>query len=196
MKEKIKDIGSVIIVWFMMAWDDIKDLLVTMITTFVVTTLLVHFLFAPVRVSGSSMYPNVLDGEIGFTSVISKNVSGIDRFDIVVIDSDRVTVDLIKRVIGLPGEEISYCNEQLYINGEPLAEEFLDTPYYQQIKANGQMYTMDFSYQLGENEYFCLGDNRPVSSDSRVYGPFSSKEIKATGLFVIFPFSEFGSKGK
>ena len=47
---------------------------------------------------------------------------------------------------------------------------------------------------LGEDEYYCLGDNRPNSSDSRVYGPFHKDKISSKGLFVLFPFSEAGIK--
>ena len=59
---------------------------------------------------------------------------------------------------------------------------------------SAHVYTNDFEITLGENEYFCLGDNRPVSKDSRYYGAFSKEEIKSTHFFVYYPFNRIGVK--
>ena len=64
-----------------------------------------------------------------------------------------------------------------------ITEEFLD-----------DVYTADFSITLNDDEYYCLGDNREISKDSRYYGPFSLKDIKSLGFIVIYPFNEFGVK--
>ena len=88
----------------------------------------------------------------------------------------------MKRVIGLPNEKISFVDNKLYVNDEYVEEPFLteDTE------------TRDFEVVLGDDEYFCMGDNRSVSRDSRYYGAFSSKDILSTKLFVIYPFNDFG----
>ena len=81
-------------------------------------------------------------------------------------------------------DRIAYINNMLFINGEYVEEDFL----------SDDVYTNDFEITLGENEYFCLGDNRPVSKDSRYYGTFSKEEIKSTHFFVYYPFNRIGVK--
>ena len=54
--------------------------------------------------------------------------------------------------------------------------------------------TTDLEIKLSENEYYCLGDNRNISRDSRYYGPFSSDIILSTHLFVLYPFKDIGFK--
>ena len=161
----------------------LRDLLEIAISVAVISFILIKFIIMPCQVHGSSMYPTLKDKERAYSFVITKSF-GIDRFDICVVEPDLPDEEklLVKRVIGLPNETVSYKNNQLFINGEYIEETFL----------GDDVDTEDFNYQLGKDEYFCLGDNREVSKDSRYYGPFTSKQILATNIFVIFPFSEFG----
>ena len=83
-----------------------------------------------------------------------------------------------------------YRNNQLYINGEPVEEPFLDESYTSTYPGS---FTGDFKTEkLGEDEYFCMGDNRPHSSDSRYYGAFHKSDIVSKGVFVVYPFKGFG----
>lgn len=195
-KERIKDFIGVIILWVMILWDDIKDTLITMVVTFLACMIISTYIFKPVVVNGTSMYPTVKDGDVGFSSIIKKKTTGIERFDIVVIDMEDYDKILIKRVIGLPGETIEFRDDVLYINGEVFEQNFLDSDYVAQELAESfsTVFTHDFETVLGEDEYFCMGDNRLVSADSRAYGPFKGENILSCGIFVLFPFSEFGLK--
>ena len=192
LKEKLKDIGAVILLWLMMAWEDIKDIFTTVIVTLLVVTLINTFFFKIVVVSGTSMYPTIKSGSIGFSNIISRKLTGIERFDIVVINAEDRGKNLIKRVIGLPNETITYSQGKLYINDQEYSEDFLDQDYIISQTGGAKTFTGDFTYTLGSNEYFCMGDNRMVSADSRIYGPFTEDEIIATNIFVIYPFGEFG----
>ena len=193
-KDRIIDYIAAFAVFLMMEWEDIKDILKTVVVTFITCFLISTFFLKPVMVQGSSMYPTIKDGSVGFSSIVTRNIRGIERFDIVVIRLDSKKEDLIKRVIGLPGETVEFKNDQLYINGELYDQDFLNSEYVEQEKkrTSSGLFTSDFSFTLGEDEYFCMGDNRIVSADSRLYGPFSSKKIKSVGILVLFPFSEFG----
>lgn len=150
-----------------------------------IVLLLVNFVLRPCVVDGTSMAPTLSDGDRGLTFIITRNL-GIERFDICIIeavDNGKEKL-LVKRCIGLPNETIEYKDNCLYINGEYVPEDF--------VNEGGK--TEDFKIVLGDDEYFCLGDNRSVSKDSRYYGPFSSDNIKSTGFFTLYPFSNFGVK--
>ena len=168
--------------------DFLKTLLISMAVVFLCTRLIAR----PVRVEGSSMYPTLTSGSLGIANVLSVKTGDISRFDIVIIYlSDRKEY-LVKRVIGMPGDTVEYRGGTLYINGEASVEPFLDPEYKNSF---GGSFTDDFGpVTVKENEYFCLGDNRPSSKDSRYYGAFSKNQILAKGAFIFLPISEFGVK--
>ena len=114
-----------------------------------------------VIVSGESMIPTLKDGQI----LIANKSFTIDRFDIVVVQLEEKSI--IKRVIGLPGETVEYKDNVLYINGEEQPDKY------------NHGVTTDFKVTLGQNDFFCLGDNREHSMDSRVYGTFNRNVITA-----------------
>jgi signal peptidase I len=95
----------------------------------------------------------------------------------------------IKRVIGLPGETVQIYEGKVYIDGEELKEDVYGiTDYIDEPGIAADPLT------LGEDEYFCLGDNRPVSFDSRYekVGPVHKDEIVGKVWIRIWPFSKFG----
>ncbi|MBO4538530.1 MAG: signal peptidase I [Erysipelotrichaceae bacterium] len=196
LKIRIADFFGTIILWLMMALDDIIDLAVTAVVTILVCFVLTNFFFMPVRVDGTSMYPTIENKSVGFSSIITRRVKEIERFDIVIIRINDQKENLVKRVVGLPGETIWYVNDTLYVNGTPVSEDFFDVVYVQQQKNkwNREDFTANTDViTLGEDEYYCLGDNRIVSIDSRSYGPFKADQIMAKGIFVLWPFDHLGS---
>lgn len=154
----------------------IKELLPYVIIILVVV-LIRTFIITPVRVSGDSMFDTLKDGDI---MLLKKYDKSYERYDIVVFDRDND--QLIKRIIGLPGEYIECIDGVIYINDKPIKD----------IETN--LVTNDFNkVYIPEHHYFVMGDNRPVSNDSRYFGPVSEKDLKGTVIeFVIFPFSDFG----
>ena len=160
----------------------IKEIVWFFTKALIIVIILVNFVLMPCVVNGTSMFPTYKQGDFGYSFIISKTL-GINRFDTVVIkvNNDNNEKLLVKRVIGMPNETIEYKDNKLYINGEYIEESFLkDTN------------TQDFKEKLGDNEYFCMGDNRSVSRDSRFYGAFNIKQIRSTHLLIIYPFSDFG----
>jgi len=137
------------------------------------------FLVTPIRVVGPSMIPTLKSGDI----MILNKVSKIDRFDIVVINSEKSPEILIKRVIGLPGETVEIKDNKIYINGKVLKDKY----------GKGKTSNYDL-VKVPSDEYFVLGDNRPISADSRLMGTFSKKDIKGTTKLTIFPFKRIGIK--
>lgn len=155
--------------------DAVEVVAIALVISFIVT----KFILLPVEVTGTSMEPLLSKNDRGFSSILGDSTN-IDRFDIVVIDNG--TKLLVKRVVGLPNEEIEFKNKVLYINGKEIPEPFL----------NKNAYTKDFKTTTGDNEYFCLGDNRFVSIDSRQEGNYKREKILSKHIFVIYPFNKFG----
>lgn len=143
----------------------------------VIVILIRTFIITPVRVSGDSMYDTLENGDI---LLLKKYDKSFERYDIVVFD--RNGEQLIKRIIGLPGETIECIDGKIYINNKEIKD--IDT----------NLITNDFDkVKIPSNYYFVMGDDRPVSNDSRYFGPIDKKDIKGTiASFVIFPFSNFG----
>ena len=153
----------------------IKDLIPYLIII-VVVVLIRSFIVTPVKVNGSSMNPTLKGNEIMILNKLGK----IDRYDIVVLKLDDAD-NLIKRVIGLPGETIEIKNDKIYINGKEINDEY------------GYGETSNVSkIKLNNDEYFVLGDNRLVSLDSRTFGPINQKDINGTTDIIIYPFKAFG----
>ena len=140
------------------------------------------FVVAQTTVSGESMNHTLQDKD---RSIILKNTN-IERFDIIVFKTKELTGEnkqYVKRVIGLPGETVSYKHSQLYINDVPIDEDF-------DIK--DKKMTGDFIYQLKDDEVFVLGDNRGNSTDSRYLGGIKQSYIVGKMVYRIYPFDAIG----
>lgn len=94
-------------------------------------------------------------------------------------------VSLIKRIVGLPGENIKIENGNVYVNGEKLPEQYLNDD----VKTDST--NLD-NFIVPEGYYFVLGDNRSASSDSRFFGCIPKEKLEGKITFYIWPFSNFG----
>lgn len=148
----------------------------------VVVLLIKTYIATPVKVNGNSMNNTLKDNDIMILDKITYRFQKIERFDIVVLKNGDDY--LIKRVIGLPGETVEYKNNKLYINGKNVDEKFIHEK------------TDDFvmNEKIPDDCYFVVGDNRPISKDSRYIGVINKKDILGKTSLVIFPFSRFGVK--
>ncbi len=164
--------------------DNIKKIgkeVIPYLVIIILVLLIKTFIFTPVIVNGPSMMTNLHDKDIMILDKIGMKINGINRFDIVVIQTSQSKI--IKRVIGLPGEIIEYKDNKLYINDKEVED-----PYPSQI-------TGDIERQLiPENTYYVLGDNRTDSVDSRILGPIDKNKILGHATFIIYPFNRFGSR--
>ena len=109
------------------------------------------FVLSPVKISGASMMPNYDDGQRTFINRVAYWVSTPRRGDVVGLHVGSEY--LIKRVIGLPGEKIEFDRDIVVVNGQPLAEPYPVRPLLWRLAP----------VQLGENDYFVMGDNRTCS---------------------------------
>lgn len=160
----------------------------------VIGVLLVVFVMQRNDVYGSSMSPTLSDGDALFVEMVSSYMDNFERGDIVTLDGTGMygydhTENLIKRVIGLPGETVSIKDGYVYINGVLLDESYLPEGTMTYVSADGISKGYD-EITLGPDEYFCMGDNRGASNDSRRMGPFSADRVKAKVIVRVFPFGD------
>ena len=87
---------------------------------------------------------------------------------------------MVKRVIGLPGEHLEIIEGQTFIDGHELREDYLDERYT-------RFHRMQKEVQLGENQYFVMGDNRDNSNDSRRVGPLEKNAMTGRAICVLWP---------
>lgn len=166
------------------------EISVYILLLFVCGFIIPQFVLQRTIIDGSSMESNLYNGENVLVDKVSKHFKDFERFDIIVFyPYGKGTEEYyIKRVIGLPGEEIQIIDSSIYINGEKLSEDYGKDPM-----ATGGI--AEEPILLGEDEYFVLGDNRIVSQDSRseAVGPVSKDKIAGKVILRIWPFSKFGS---
>lgn len=148
---------------------------------------IVTFIGQRVQVDGRSMEPTLQDRDNLICDKVSYRFSEPERYDIVIIYPDgEKDKRWIKRIIGLPGEEVRIDEAgTIYINGEPLEES-----YGKEVIEDPGMAIAPI--QLGEDEYWVMGDNRNHSSDSRVIGPVPKSRILGKAFVRIFPFNKIG----
>lgn len=149
-----------------------------------------QYWFTPMRIQGSSMLSTLQNGEMVGVSRVSVRRGDIRRGDVVICHYPgrtskrfkRLKLNFVKRVIGLPGDEIAMEDGVVYINGEALREDYLD-PAHTRFSRSMPPRT------LGETEFFVMGDNRDNSNDSRRIGPIDQSEITGRVTFVWWPLS-------
>ncbi|MGC2235594.1 MAG: signal peptidase I [Pyrinomonadaceae bacterium] len=173
-------------------WTESLKLLRDIILIIAVFVLLGVFVAQPVVVEGTSMLPQLHDGERLLVNKLVyykfKNVSWghIERGDVVVFwypkEPDK---SYVKRVIGLPGEIVEIRSGKVYIDGTQLSEPYLDTEHNQNLPNYP-------SKKVDEHYFFVMGDNRDNSSDSRIWGLVPEKYIYGKAFFRYWKPSNIG----
>lgn len=132
---------------------------------------------ARVRVDGTSMVPTLQDGEFVLVNKLSYRFGDVTRGDIIVFHFPlNPQEDLIKRVIGLPGDQVKIENGQVFVNGAVLNETYIAAP---------PNYSSD--WQVPADNFFVLGDNRNNSSDSHSWGLLPSDKIVGKAVLIYWP---------
>lgn len=144
------------------------------------------FIITSVIVSGNSMKPTLHNGEVLLERKIGYNKDTIKRFDIVVIKENKD--EIIKRIIGMPGEYISYKNNKLYVNNKEIEQ-----PYSFRNTEDFNLEEICTCTKIPEGKYLVLGDNRPISKDSRTIGLIDEKDILGKAVYRIWPITKFGT---
>lgn len=157
---------------------DIVETLILSVILFVA----INAVSARIRVDGSSMQPTLQSGEFVIVNKLSYMLGKPRIGDVIVFHPPRnPDQEYIKRVIGLPGDQVSVQEGAVYVNGRALAEDYIAAP---------PNYEKDLV--VPEGELFVLGDNRNNSSDSHEWGTVPVEYVVGKALFVYWPPTEWG----
>ena len=160
-------------------WAWIRELAIAIVIVMVIKT----FFFEIITVEGGSMLETLRTGDKLYVSLLTPKFEGYERGDVVICFYPGREDRCVKRIVGLPGETIKIVSGVVYVNGEALEEEYLT-------------YTAGYHYPeitLAEDEYFVLGDNRPISHDSHSNDVGPVTQIEGKVRYVLWPLSRIGA---
>ncbi len=190
---------------------EVWEWIVVFAAAFILVALLNTTVFATTQVRQTSMQDTLMEGQHLFIEKITYLFSSPARGDIIVFIEDqypmnyidrvkvflkdvsqvfvpveeKTNVRLVKRVIGIPGDEIDIRDGSVYRNGERL-----DEPY---VKGLTYPREVIFPINVPVGKYLVLGDNREVSKDSRTFGLIDRSQIEGKAVFRFWPFNKFGT---
>jgi signal peptidase I len=164
---------------------ELKSWLRDILFAFAIAIFIVVFVVQPVKVEGTSMQPQLADQDRIFVNRFIYRFKDIHRGDVVVFwyPKDR-SKSFIKRVLGLPGDEVEIRRGDVYVNGEHVHE-----PY---LKSEFRDYKSFQKVVVPAGRYFVLGDHRNSSNDSRIWGFVEERLIYGRAIFSYWPVSHAG----
>ncbi|MEZ5965728.1 MAG: signal peptidase I [Planctomycetota bacterium] len=135
-------------------------------------------------VRGHSMEPSLLDGDRLVVDRLAYAVADVSRFDVVVLRYPRdPATDFVKRVVGLPGERVAIDKGVVFVDGKALSEDFTH------VSDEADMHEL----VVPDDHYFVLGDNRPISCDSREFGLVEGGLLRGKVRARFWPLGRFGT---
>ncbi len=163
-----------------------------------IALLIKTFLFQAFYIPSDSMLPTLKQGDRILVNKVSYRVHDVNRGDIVVFETpesagDNGIKDLVKRVVGLPGETVSTSNGHVLINGRVLDEPYLE-PGVETCKPNTAPPTCE-NYgpkKIPKDKVLVMGDNREASKDGRFFGPIDESSIVGRVFVRIWPIPDLG----
>lgn len=168
----------------------IKDIVKFTVVALIIIVPVRMYVAQPFVVSGASMDPTFESGQYLIVDQFTYHVRDPERGDVVIFKYPRnPETFFIKRIVGLPGESLSIDEGKITIKNEEYPDGFtLDEEY---IDEEHKTYD-NISVILGSDEYYVMGDNRPQSSDSRIWGPLEEKYIVGRPIVRLYPITTIG----
>ncbi len=178
----------------------LRETLIVVVVALAAALILRTFVVQTFYIPSGSMEPTLQIGDRILVDKLAYHLHGVDRGNIVVFrrpaneDCGGAPVaDLVKRVIGLPGETISLSKGHVFIDGKPLDESWLPTSVQGTTfpGPQGPTYNLAKPYVIPSNHYFVMGDNRDDSCDSRYWGPIPRSLIVGKVDVRVWPVTSF-----
>jgi len=159
----------------------VRDLVISL----AISAFIIVFLYQPVKVEGTSMMPSLADQERIFVNKFVYRIEPIERGDIVVFRYPRdPSKSFIKRVIGVGGDRIRIEAGTVYVNEQPVEEDYVPMAYEDERSYPEEV--------VPAGSYFVLGDHRSMSNDSRDFGPVDQSFIYGKAVFGYWPMEKMG----
>lgn len=171
------------------AGHQLVEWLVVLVVAITAAFLVRAFVLQQFAVSGHSMDTTLHNGDRVLVNKLSYRLHDPNRGDVVVLKTleGAGERDLIKRVIGLPGETLEYRNCVVYIDGRELIEPYLDPTVVTPTQCGGSQAPIT----IGTDEVFVMGDNRGGSKDSRNIGPVAYSDLLGRAFVILWPTSDW-----
>ena len=159
----------------------ILDIVETLILS-VVLFAVINAVSARIRVDGASMQPTLETGEFVIVNKLAYMLGKVQIGDVIVFHFPRdPEQEYIKRVIGLPGDQVTVQDGKVSVNGQPLNEDYIAAPP-----------AYESTWKVPADSLFVLGDNRNNSSDSHNWGPVPLDYVVGKAVFVYWPPTRWG----
>lgn len=168
----------------------VMDILETIVFIGSLFIVLYLFIMQPNQIKGASMEPTFFDGNYIFTSKVTYKLRKPIKGDVIVFSSPKnKDIEYIKRIIGLPGDEVMVKDREIYVNGNLVTENYISE---KTTLIPGSFIENGVAITVPKNYYFVMGDNRPRSSDSREFGPINFDAIIGQVFYRYFPINKMG----
>ena len=178
----------------------LREGIVVVVVAVLVAVLLRTFVVQTFYIPSGSMEPTLQIGDRILVDKLSYDLHGVHRGDIVVFGRPPAencggpeVNDLVKRVVGLPGDVLTLSGGYVYVDGRRLDETWLPSSEQGVTTAGptGTAYDLAHAYRVPKNDYFVLGDNRTDSCDSRYWGPIPRSVIVGKVSLRVWPITSF-----
>jgi signal peptidase I len=180
------------------------EIVETLVLTLLIYLVIHNFVAQPFEVQQSSMSPTIVNGEYILIDKLSVRFGGYQYGDVIVFNPPQDTglaggdIPFIKRIIGMPGDTVTLENGRVFVERPNQSPVRIEEPYVVH-REDGTTAPTDcprpdcpLRWVVGDNEYFVLGDNRPSSQDSRVFGPIDQDLILGRAWLRYFPLERVG----
>lgn len=163
---------------------EILDWVKTIVLALLITFFIKFFILDLTRIAGASMENTLFTDDLVVIEKISKNLTRKYKVGDVIIFHSPIEEKLyVKRIIGMPGDEVELRNGKFYVNGNQLDEPYYTTGNFTQSEGENH-------WILGADEFFMVGDNRPKSNDSRKFGPVYEDNFVGKAFMRIWPLNK------
>lgn len=183
--------------WFGPRGAGIAEWVIVIVGAILLALIVKVFLLQAFYIPSLSMYPTLHEGDRVLVNKLSYRLHDVNRGDVIVFErppseTSSNIPDLIKRVVGLPGESITIENGSVFVDGKRLDENYLPDGTVTSAANAPNKCTTDAPCVVPEGKVWVMGDNRGDSKDSRYFGAIDESSIVGRAFITVWPLGRFG----